>query len=54
MNFEYDSSEFNFEDEEFYNITLLMVFPRRPRTEHFTWWRDIFFDKFQKIKKCSH
>jgi len=55
MYFEYVEDS-DFEDEEFENLAMLLAFPMRqrifrPRTDHFTWWRDDeFFDRFRLSK----
>lgn len=54
MHFEdVEDSDSDFEDEEFENLAILLAFPMwqrifRPRTDHFTWWRDD--DRFRLSK----
>lgn len=56
LDFDEDVENSYFEDEEFEDLALLVAFPRRqrifrPRTDHFTWWRDDeFFDRFRLSK----
>lgn len=60
MYFDYDQhfldDDSDFEDEEFDELAVLVAFPRqrrifRPRTDHFSWWRDDeFFDRFRLSK----